>query len=68
MKPRDSATAVVTEGLADSPARALPAGAWLDEFVLEEIIVEGSVTILEYEKSYAGSASGGGRCTSSRCG
>ncbi len=46
MKPRDSATAVVTEGLADSPARALPAGAWLDEFVLEEIIVEGSVTIV----------------------
>ena len=29
-----------------SAPRALPAGAWVDEFEVEEIIVEGSVTIV----------------------
>ena len=50
MKLPDPTPAALNEELPDSPiasaARALPAGAWLDEFEVEEIIGEGSVAIV----------------------
>ena len=50
MKLREPTPAALNEELPDSPiasaARALPAGAWLDEFEVEEIIGEGSVAIV----------------------
>ena len=50
MKLGEPTPAALNEELTDSPiasaARALPAGAWLDEFEVEEIIGEGSVAIV----------------------
>ena len=50
MKLPEPTPAALNEELPDSPiasaARALPAGAWLDEFEVEEIIGEGSVAIV----------------------
>ena len=50
MKPLEPTPSALNEEVPDSPmasvARALPAGAWLDEFELGEIIGEGSTTIV----------------------
>jgi len=50
MKPLEPTPSALNEEMPDSPmasvARALPAGAWLDEFELGEIIGEGSTTIV----------------------
>jgi serine/threonine protein kinase len=50
MKLPEPTPAALNDELRDSPiasaARALPAGAWLDEFEVEEIIGEGSVAIV----------------------
>ncbi len=50
MKVPDPTPAALSKELPDSPiasaARALPVGAWLDEFEVEEIIGEGSVVIV----------------------
>ena len=50
MKLPESTPAALNEELPDSPVasavRALPAGTWLDEFEVGEIIGEGSATIV----------------------